>query len=348
MSDSRTSDEQSIHPALRTRLCDLLGIDYPILQAGMGMIARGRLAAAVSEAGGLGVIGSGHLTVDELREEIALAKSLTDKPFGVDILFAKVDAAGSEVDQYTNEVEDQVQAVLDARVPVLISGLGNPLLVVGPAHELGIVVMSVVGNVRQASKLVADGVDAVIGQGHDGGGHTGRVGTSVLIPQLADALDVPVVAAGGLADGRGLVASLAMGATGVWMGTRFIATEEAYAHANYKDKIVSIDEEGTVVTRAHSGKPCRLIRNAFTDAWEARQGDIEPFPLQLLHVGKPASERARLNGEVEDGSLPAGQGSALIHEVKPAGQVVADILREASTVLADLTTQPAGHAGVVG
>jgi enoyl-[acyl-carrier protein] reductase II len=319
---------------LHTPLCDLLGIRYPVMQAGMGMIARGRLAAAVSEAGGLGVIGSGHLTVDELREEIAIAQKLTDKPFGVDILFAKVDTGGSEVQSYTKEVEDQVQAVLDARVPVLISGLGNPILAIEAAHELDIVVMSVVGATRHAVKLVESGVDAVIGQGHEAGGHNGPIGTVVLIPQLVDAVDVPVVAAGGLADGRGLVASLALGATGVWMGTRFIATEEAHAHENYKGKIASIDEEGTVITRAHSGKPCRLIRNAFTDEWEGRTDEIEPFPLQLLHVGKPMSEVARLEGDIEHGSAPAGQGSGLIHEVVPAREVVEDIMAGARETLA--------------
>jgi enoyl-[acyl-carrier protein] reductase II len=321
---------------LHTPLCDLLGIEHPVLQAGMGMIARGRLAAAVSEAGGLGVIGSGHLTVDELRDEIRIAKRLTDKPFGVDILFATVDARGDEVASYTREVEEQVQTVLDERVPVLVSGLGNPILAIDSAHELGIVVMSVVGNTRQAVRLVDAGVDAVIGQGHEAGGHTGPVGTIVLIPQLVDSVDVPVVAAGGLVDGRGLAASLALGATGVWMGTRFIATEEAHAHDNYKHKIASISETGTVVTRAHSGKPCRLIKNRFTEEWESRTNEIEPFPLQLLHVGKPASEIARLQGDVEHGSAPAGQGSGLIHDVPTAREVVEDIVAGARATLGRL------------
>jgi len=336
MTGAKAADDVTATDPLHTALCDLLGIRYPVMQAGMGMIARGRLAAAVSEAGGLGVIGSGHLTVDELREEIVIAQKLTDKPFGVDILFAKVDAGGSEVQSYTKEVEDQVQAVLDARVPVLISGLGNPILAIEAAHELGIVVMSVVGTARHAVRLVESGVDAVIGQGHEAGGHTGPVGTIVLIPQLVDSVDVPVVAAGGLADGRGLAASLALGATGVWMGTRFIATEEAHAHVNYKEKIVSISEEGTVVTRAHSGKPCRLITNDFTREWESRTDEIEPFPLQLLHVGKPASELARLQGDVESGSSPAGQGSGLIHQVRPAREVVEEIVDGARATLARL------------
>ncbi len=287
---------------LHTPLCDLLGIRYPVMQAGMGMIARGRLAAAVSEAGGLGVIGSGHLTVDELREEIVIAQQLTDKPFGVDILFAKVDTGGSEVQSYTKEVEDQVQAVLDARVPVLISGLGNPILAIEAAHELGIVVMSVVGTARHAVRLVESGVDAVIGQGHEAGGHTGPVGTIVLIPQLVDSVDVPVVAAGGLADGRGLAASLALGATGVWMGTRFIATEEAHAHVNYKDKIASISEEGTVITRAHSGKPCRLITQRLHAGVGGPQGRDRAVPAPA-----PARRQARVRGRPARGRRRARQ-----------------------------------------
>jgi len=321
---------------LRTPLCDLLGVEHPIMQAGMGLIARGKLAAAVSEAGGVGVIGSAQLTIDELREEIRIAKRLTDKPFGVDILFARVDTEGAEVVRYTHEVEQQIEVTLAERVPILISGLGNPINVVEPAHELGITVMSVVGNSRQAVKLVSQGVDAIIGQGHEAGGHNGRVGTAALIPRLVDAVDVPVVAAGGLSDGRGLVASLAFGASGVWMGTRFIVTEEAHAHDNYKLKIAAIDEEGTVVTRAHSGKPVRLIRNGFTAEWDAKPDAIEPFPLQMLHVGQPASALGRIEGDVDRGSLPAGQGAGLISAIKPAGQVVADIVEEATVVLARL------------
>jgi enoyl-[acyl-carrier protein] reductase II len=303
----------------------------------MGMIARGRLAAAVSEAGGLGVIGSAHLTPDELRDEIHIARRLTDQPFGVDILFGTVDASGSESDGYAKEVEDQVQVTLDEGVPVLISGLGNPILAIEAAHERGMVVMSVVGTGRHATKLVDSGVDAIIGQGNEAGGHTGPIGTISLIPRLVDLVDVPVVAAGGLADGRGLVASLALGASGVWLGTRFIATDEAHAHDNYKQKIVDTNEEGTVVTRAHSGKPCRLIRNAFTESWAVREDEIEPFPLQFLHVGTPASARARLKGDVENGSAPAGQGSGLINAVRPAGAVVREIVAEAEQAMTMLS-----------
>ena len=319
---------------LRTPICERLGIEYPVCQAGMGWVARAELAAAVSEAGGLGVIGAGSdMAPAELRRQIQIARSLTGKPFGVDILFATVRAAGSEVTEYTEAVQEMVQVVLDERVPVLVSGLGSPAAVVPAAHARGIFVMSVVGAVRHAEKAIAGGVDAVIASGSDGGGHVGTIGTAVLIPAVVDAVDVPVLAGGGLADGRTLVAALALGAQGVWMGTRFIATAEAHAHRNYKDKIVATSEAGTVVSRAHSGKPCRLIRNQFTESWEGRQDQIEPYPLQALHVGHAASELGRYRGDTDNGVLPAGQSSGLIHQVIPAGQVVHDVMTEAAAAL---------------
>lgn len=318
---------------LHTQLCKTLGIEYPIMQAGMGMIARGDLAGAVSEAGGLGVIGAAHLTPDQLRDEIRIVKKRTQKPFGVDILFGMPKNTDDESVSYSQEVGDLAQVVLDERVPVLVSGLGSPKLVIQEAHELGMTVMSIVGNTRQAVNLVNDGVDVVIGQGHEGGGHTGSVGTIVLIPSLVDAVDVPVVAAGGLADGRGLAAALALGATGVWMGTRFIAADEACAHDNYKNKVIDVNESGTIVTRAHSGKPCRMIKNNFTDFWEDHKEEIEPFPLQVLHVGREASLRGRLHGDVDEGVVPAGQSAGLIKATKPAGEIVREIAGEAETTL---------------
>ena len=320
---------------LHTPICERLGIEYPVFQAGMGWVARAELAAAVSEAGGLGVIGAGStLNKEGLLAEINGVRERTDRPFGVDILFATIRAEGTEVAQYTDAVQDMIEVVLEERVPVLISGLGSPKAVVPEAHERGIYVMSVVGAVRHAEKAVADGVDAVIATGCDGGGHVGTIGTAALIPAVVDAVDVPVLAGGGLTDGRGLAAAMAFGAQGVWFGTRFIATEESFAHHNYKDKIVNIDTAGTVVTRAHSGKTCRLIRNGYTASWEGREEEILPFPLQGRKFGHPASELGRHKGDVENGVLPAGQSSGLIHAVRPAGDVVRDIVAEAEGVLA--------------
>jgi len=313
--------------------CDLLGIQYPICQAGMYQVAYGQLAAAVSNAGGLGVVGSAFMEPEDLRREIRLVKDLTDKPFGVDILFAEVSGDDTTATGYTQQVEDHIAVTFEEGAHVLVSGLGNPGRIVADAHARGMTVMSLVGNVRQAVAVEASGVDVVIASGHEGGGHVGRIGTIALIPKVVDSVNIPVLAAGGLADGRGLLAALAMGALGVWMGTRFIATQEARGHNNYKRKIVDIDEDGTVVTRAHSGKPNRMIRNRFTDSWIGREHEIKPFPQQLRDVGETRSYRGRIEGDTEMGVLPAGQGAGLITAVPPAGEVVRDIMVEARAVL---------------
>ena len=318
---------------LRTPVCDLLEIDYPVMQAGMGIVADGTLAGHVSKAGGLGVIGAAQMTADELAVEIAKARAITGNPFGVDILFGKPKATGAGADRYEDNIERQIEVALDAAVPVIVSGLGNPAAVIGRAHDKGIKVMSVVGTVKQAQQVTAAGVDAVIASGCDGGGHVGTIGTAVLVPAAVDAVDVPVIAGGGLVDGRGLVAALAWGAQAVWMGTRFIATHQANVHANYSGKIAEIGTDGTIVTRCHSGKTCRLIRNDFTESWEGREAEIKPFPLQLQEFGGPASVLGRLEGDTDNGSLPAGQGSGLIREVVDAGQVVAEVMAEARAVL---------------
>ncbi|MBI2218150.1 MAG: nitronate monooxygenase [Candidatus Rokubacteria bacterium] len=320
---------------LHTRLCDLLGVRYPICQAGMAWVARSKLAAAVSEAGGLGVIAAAHGTPQDLRDEIRRVRDRTDKPFGVDLLFATLRVGGKEAEQFTDDVKGWAEVALDERVPVLIAGLGNPGPYTAEARRLGIKVMALCGNVKQARDHAANGVDVVIAQGHEAGGHTGRIGGLVLIPAVADAVAPrPVVAAGGIADGRGLAAALALGAEGVWMGTRFIATPEAWGHENYKKKIVAIDEEGTVVSRAASGKPNRLIRNNFTRDWEQRQHEIQPFPIQLERVGRAAATLARERGDIENGSAACGQSAGLIHGVVPVREVIERIVSEAETVLA--------------
>ncbi|PPR64919.1 MAG: Nitronate monooxygenase [Alphaproteobacteria bacterium MarineAlpha4_Bin2] len=321
-------------PTLKTEICERIGIEYPVFQAGMGFVARGTLAGAVSKAGGLGVIGAGsNMTRDQLKVEIDTVRELTDKPFGVDILFATVRAEGDVATKYTESVQAMVDVVIEERVPVLISGLGSPKDAVPAAHGAGMYVMSVCGAVRHAEKAATDGVDAVIASGVDGGGHVGRIGTAILIPAVVDAVDIPVLAGGGLADGRGLAAALAFGAQGVWMGTRFIATRESRSHDNYKNILVDTDSGGTVITRAHSGKPCRLIDNDYTREWAGKEGEILPYPLQVRQFGEPASDRGRIQGDVANGVLPAGQSVGLIHEVKSAGEVVHDVVAEAEAAL---------------
>ncbi len=318
-----------------TPLCRRLNIHYPVFQAGMGFVAHAELAAAVSNAGGLGCLGSGSMTAKELKKQIRLCRELTERPFAVDILFAEVKSDPAERDavRYTANVQQIIDVTLEERIPVIVSGLGNPAGIITVAHSQGAAVMSLCGNVKQARKLAASGVDVIIAQGHEAGGHTGRIGTLTLVPQIADAVRVPVLAAGGIADGRGLVAALALGAEGIWMGTRFVASVEAYAHVNYKNKIVEIDQEGTTITRCHSGKPCRLIRNRFTDSWVGRESEILPFPLQSMRVGFKLAEKARYDGEVEEGGLACGQSAGMIDSIKSAGQIVQDVMAEAAQTL---------------
>lgn len=329
-----------------TPICDRLGIEFPVFQAGMGFVAHAELAAAVSNAGGLGCIGSGSMAAHDLREQIHRCRDLTDRPFGVDILFAeiKADKANSTVVRYSSNVQKLIDITFEENVPVIVSGLGNPTGIIAQAHKAGVVVMSLCGNVKQARRLEASGVDVIIAQGHEAGGHTGRVGTFALVPEVVDAVRVPVLAAGGIADGRGLVAALALGAQGIWMGSRFVASIEAYAHANYKNKIVEIDEEGTTITRCHSGKPCRLIRNKFTDSWIGREAEIKPFPIQSVEYGFPLAEKARYEGKIEEGGMACGQSAGLINSIKSAGQIVRDVMEEASAVLGERFLNPGTRA----
>jgi enoyl-[acyl-carrier protein] reductase II len=336
-----TTPAPTHHPALRTPLCEMLGIEVPIVQAGMGYVARAELAAAVSAAGALGVIGAASLDAKGLREEIHRVRDLTDRPFGVDILFATVGrpTTSDAAVRFTREVEKQLDVVFEERVPVLASGLGDPAPIVPQAHELGMRVLALVGNTKNAVRVAAGGVDAIVAQGYDGGGHTGRVGTLALLPAVIDAVSVPVLAAGGIADGRGLAAALAMGAVGAWIGTRFVASRESFSHDGYKQRIVEIDDEGTTVTRCFSGKPCRVIKNQTTQAWEAAEltARIKPFPQQFGVVtewlGEDPYIAGRREGKVDVGALAAGQSSALIHDVRPAGDIVRAIAQEATRAL---------------
>jgi enoyl-[acyl-carrier protein] reductase II len=310
----------------RTALTETLGIEYPIIQAGMGGVAMAELTAAVSNAGGLGVIGGAMLTADGLREEIRKVKDMTDKPFAVDLLLA----------EGMPGLAEQIEAVYKEGVPVFASGLGNPAPYAAEMHGRGMKVIAVVGNVRNARRCADGGADIIVAQGHEGGGHTGRVATLALVPQVVDAIKpLPVAAAGGIADGRGLVAALALGACGIWVGTRFVATHEAFGHLNYKNKIVEGNEEGTVVSKAFTGKPCRVIRNKYADDWLGREAEIKPFPFQLMVDGYKL-DAAIGRGDTEIGFMPAGQVSGLIHGLDTAEGVVRAFIAEADEVLAQM------------
>jgi enoyl-[acyl-carrier protein] reductase II len=310
----------------KTELTEKLGIQYPIIQAGMGGVATAELVAAVSNAGGLGVIGAAMMTPAILREQIAKVKDLTDKPFGVDLLLA----------QGWPGLDEMFQVMFEEEVPIFASGLGNPAPYAEEMHRHGMTVMAVIGAVRHARRVVEGGTDIVVAQGTEGGGHTGRIATMALVPQVVDAIaPTPVVAAGGVADGRGLVAALALGACGVWVGTRFVATTEAFGHDNYKHKIVESNEEGTQVTKCFTGKDCRVIKNRYQEQWEDRQGEIKPFPAQMM-VDSEKMDGAIRRGNTDLGFMPAGQISGAIQEVKSAGEVVREVMEEAEEVLSRL------------
>jgi len=365
---------------IHTKLCDMLDIEYPIILAGMGGYAGPTLAAAVSNAGGLGVMGCTGFPIDTLVDMIRKTRSLTSKPFGVDILMPlPVGDLGSEsamtielpakqvefVNQLKREfgvpepeqsrsadffnvehAKREIEICIEERVPVFVSGLGNPASIVPQAHAQGMKVIACVGNVRNARRVAEGGVDIVVAAGHEGGGHTGRIGTLALIPQVVDAVyPTPVVAAGGIADGRGLAAALALGACGVWVGTAFLVCPEAHVDAiemglmaqwetdYWKQKIIEGTEEDTVVTKSYTGKTMRNLKNKWIDAWGRPDAPPTlPMPLQTL-LCWGAMEGAR-EAVVKDILLsPTGQIAGMIKETKTAKQVVDDMVQGALRVL---------------
>ena len=315
--------------SIRTPLCDLLGIEYPIMSAGMGGVAYAELCAAVSAAGGFGTLGMAGLGPDRIRAEMRRVRGLTDKPFGVDLL-AAVPAV----------LEAAVDIIIDEGAAAFISGLGVPTAIMGRLKSAGRKVMNVCGTVRHAMAGAAAGVDAVIAQGTEAGGHTGKVAGMALIPQIVDAVRIPVIAAGAIIDGRGLAAALALGAQGIWMGTRFIASQEAHAAELYKQVILEADETDTIVTRCYSGKPMRVFRNDYVADWETRPEEIQPFPMQAM-LSHQARVMGGIAGQIEGldrarSCFAMGQGAGAIKDVPSCREIVLRVMAEAETVLGRL------------
>ena len=314
---------------MRTRLTDLLDIEHPIMLAGMGGVSYHRLVAAVSEAGGIGTLGASTMREGELAAEISGVKALTKKPFGVDLLTA-----------IPAQVERGIRDIIDGGARVFVAGLGVPREVIDLLHSKNILVGSMCGKVRHAINAVESGCDFVVAQGTEAGGHTGTVATMALVPQVVDAVggNVVVVAAGGLFDGRGLAAALALGADGVWIGTRFIATPEARAVNGYKEALIATGEDGTVITRSYTGKTCRVVRNSWTNEFEANPQNLKPFPAQAVasmqaganHLGYPEGTEVDVDREF----MPAGQGTGAIHDLVPAGVLVQRMIDEAEATFA--------------
>ena len=313
---------------MRTRLTDLLDIEHPIMLAGMGGVSYFRLVAAVSEAGGIGTLGASTMSHEELPVEMAAVRELTAKPFGVDLLTA-----------LPGQVERGIQSVIDGGARIFVAGLGVPREAIGRLHSRGILVGSMCGKVRHAVNAVAGGVDFVVAQGTEAGGHTGTVATMALVPQVVDAVgeQVPVVAAGGLYDGRGLAASLALGADGVWIGTRFIATPEARAVNGYKEALLATAEDGTVVSRSYTGKTCRVVRNEWTNYFDTHPEELQPFPAQVIHSMKAgANHLGDPDGTAVDADrefMPCGQGVGAINSLVPAAELVHSMVAEAERAI---------------
>jgi enoyl-[acyl-carrier protein] reductase II len=312
--------------SLHTPLCDLLGVKHPIMLAGMGGVSYAELAAAVSNAGGYGVLGMAGRTPEFIRDEMRKVKSLTDKPFGVDLLAASPESLTASV-----------EIIIEEGASSFVAGLGVPMPIMEKLKKAGLKVMVVCGAVKHAVKAEQAGCDAVICQGGEGGGHTGLVGTMPLVAQAVEAVKIPVVAAGGLYDGRGLAAALSLGATGVWMGTRFIASTEAHAGELYRQAILEAADEDTIRTRSYSGKPMRVKKNPYVEEWETRPQDIQPFPMQAM-LSSRAGVMGGIGGQIEgldpDRSCFAmGQSAGGVHEVLPAAEIVAQLLKEADAAI---------------
>jgi NAD(P)H-dependent flavin oxidoreductase YrpB (nitropropane dioxygenase family) len=368
---------------LRTKLCAMLGIEYPIICAGMGPTLIGEttgappaLVVAVSEAGGMGVLGGSGYTIEGLREAIREIKSKTNKPYGVDLLLPqKLDVGGGLGQQGPKELplsliikslpkshqdwvkkikeelqlpdveiivkmntttmrpQEAIKVCIEEKVPLFCAGLGNPGFMVPEAHANGMKVLGITGNTKNARRMAQSGIDLLVAQGYEGGGHTGRIGTMALLPQAIDAAyPVPVLAAGGIGDGRGLAGALAMGCVGVWVGTRFLATTEGGALEINKRRILQSTDEDTRVSKAYTGKTLRASYNKFHDLWDGSGLEPLPFPTQvLISSGLLASF---IQGKKEDyvGGL-AGQVSGLIKEIKPARQVLEEMVEEAVEIL---------------
>ncbi len=318
---------------MRTRLTELLGVEHPVMLAGMGGVSYSALAAAVSNAGGYGCLGASTMSGAELAREISATRSLTAKPFGVDLLTA-----------FPDSLTSNVELLIEGGASTFVAGLGVPRHVIDLCHDHGVLVISMCGKVEHARRALEAGCDVVVAQGTEAGGHTGTVATFPLVPLVVDAIDgaIPVVAAGGVFDGRGLAAALALGADGVWIGTRFIATPEARALPGFRERIIEAHEDDTVVTRAYSGKSMRVIKNDTTDRYELDPTLLKKFPDQLavsigegtFHLG---GDETTQGVDPRREAYPAGQAVGAIEALVPAGLLVTQIVGQAEAILQRLS-----------
>lgn len=305
---------------IHTPLCDLLGIQYPVFQGGMAWIADGKLAAAVSEGGGLGILAAGNAPGDYVREQIRIAKSLTQRPFGVNIMLM------------SPFVEEVAQVVAEEKVAVVTTGAGNPTKFMAQWKEAGIKVIPVVASVAMAKLMTRLGASALIAEGGESGGHVGELTTMVLVPQVCDATDLPVIAAGGIADGRQAAAAFALGACGIQVGTCLLTSRECPIHENYKLALLKAKDSDTTVTGRSIGGPVRVLKNKMAReylALEKRGATLE----ELEHVTLGGLRRAVFEGDMERGSVMAGQVAGMLHEIKPLRQIFEELYTGSQAVL---------------
>ena len=311
---------QRVNPMIQTEICRLLGIQYPVFQGGMAWIADGKLAAAVSEGGGLGIIAAGNAPADYVREQIRIAKSLTGKPIGVNIMLMSPFA------------DDVAQVVVEEAVAVVTTGAGNPSKYMAAWKAADIKVIPVVASVAMAKLMTRLGATALIAEGGESGGHVGELTTMVLVPQICDATSLPVIAAGGIADGRGVAAAFMLGACGVQMGTRFLSAVECSIHPVYKEKILKATDLCTMVTGKRLGHPVRSLRTPFARNYsKAEYGGMPDDELEALATG--ALRRAVQEGDIEQGCFLSGQIAAMVNKEQPAAEIIAEVMAQAEPIL---------------
>ena len=300
---------------MKTRITELLGIQYPIIQGGMAWVAENHLAAAVSAAGGLGLIGGANAPAEVIRDYIKKVKEVTDKPFGVNVMLMSPHA------------DEVAKVVVEEGVKVVTTGAGNPEKYMEMWKSAGIKVIPVVSSVALAKRLEREGVDAIIAEGTESGGHIGELTTMVLLPQVADAVSVPVIGAGGIASGRQMKAAEILGAVGVQIGTVLLGSEECPIHANYKNALIKAKDRATVVTGRSVGVPVRVLKNGMTRAYlELEQSGAEKMELEKFTLG--ALRRAVHEGDVDRGSLMAGQDASYIKEIRPLRVILEEMMKE--------------------
>ncbi|MBQ4347870.1 MAG: enoyl-[Firmicutes bacterium] len=305
---------------IKSEICEILGIRYPVFQGGMAWIADGKLAAAVSNGGGLGIIAAGNATGEYIQEQIKIAKALTDKPIGVNIML---------LSPFADEV---AKVAAKEKVDVITTGAGNPSKYMGMWKEAGIKVIPVVASVAMAKLMTRLGASALIAEGSESGGHIGELTTMVLVPQICDATNLPVIAAGGIADGRGFAAALMLGACAVQMGTRFLSAEECSIHPVYREKILKANDLCTTVTGRRLGHPVRSLRTQFArDYTKAEYSDMPDDELEALASG--ALRLAVQEGDNEKGCFIAGQSAAMVKKVQPAAEIIKEVMDEAKPIL---------------